>query len=224
MIVGSHYQIGGFIYRFIISKYIPFSPIDKIMFQAGNMLPDLTSELSKLEHTVEGASKSYQYHMKKAQDLSLASGERMLSLGIMCHYLSDSFCTYHAKEPYKNLSMPRHLFYEFRLHLVLLFTMLSARKMFVGLLSEEAHRIEPQSMEPFLFSENKSRFQLQRLFLSLKEEYDSQRSTIRTDIQFALKAGLLSTAAIMEECASKAPARLVFDVSAPSDGSLHRSR
>jgi len=224
MLVGSHYRIGGFVYRFIISKYIPFSPIDKILFQVGNMLPDLSSELSKLEHTVEGSAKPCRFHIKRAQDPQLTSGERMISLGILCHYLTDSFCSYHAKEPYKNRSIPRHLFYELKLHLVLLTLLPYSRKLYGQLLAEEANHIEAQNAEEFFLTDNTNSIHLQKLLFSLQREYGSQKSTLRTDLRFALKATLFSSAIIMEEFTVKAPAKLVFDVSTPGDGSLHRSR
>lgn len=224
MLVGTHYRIGGFVYRFIISKYLPFSPVDKILFQAGNVLPDISSELSRLEHTMEGSRESYRQHVMTAQDTSLSSGERLLSLGIACHFLTDSFCVYHAKKSYKKRSILRHLLYELLIHMVLLAQLPSSRKLFEQLLSDEEKRIEASCANPPIADDGRNSSPLQRLFFSLQREYDSQKSSARTDIRFALKATLFSTVIVMEDFYASAPARLVYDVSTPYEGSMPLGR
>ena len=237
MLFGSHYHIGSLVYRFIVSKYIPYSPVDKILFQAGNILPDFSNQLSKLEHSPEGSSKPFKYHTEKVQDTTLSSGERMVSLGILCHYLTDFFCTYHTKEPFRNRSLVRHLFYEFRLHLVFLAMLFSSGRLVRQILSEEADSSTLQDTVGLLPDADRDTADLQVLLFSLQKEYHTRKPAIATDIRFALKATLFSTTLLMKDFAVvKAPApRMVFDIvssynrfaSSPrllAADSLHRSR
>jgi hypothetical protein len=189
MLVGSHYRIGSFVYRNIISTYIPYSPIDKKLFQAGNMYPDFSKTLSGMKHNVEDSANPYQHHLRKAQDPFLSLEERIASMGVVCHYLTDSFCIYHAREPFTQQSLLRHLFYEFRLHLVLLSMILSPGKLFREIMAENIETADLSSLYP-----------------SLQKEYGTRKSAVRTDIRFALKATVFSTGLLMKEFYAKVPA------------------
>jgi len=214
MIVGSHYHIGGFVYRYVVSKYIPYSPVDKIIFQAGNLLPDFSKKLSKIEHSIIGSADPFSFHIEKAKDPALSNSERVLSMGVVCHYLSDYFCTYHSKEPFKNHSILRHLLYELRLHFVFC-TMLPFSKKLISQISCEIDNIENPDVKGFKAKSKTDYSDIEAILPHLQRIYHSQKSTIRNDIKFALLATLLSTDSVMKKHAVRFSSRLDFETPAP---------
>jgi hypothetical protein len=216
MFIGTHYRIGGLVYNTVISKHIPFSPADRIVFQIGNILPDISNKLSKLEHSRTGSSIPYRRYSRKSQDGMLSSNERLLSIGVIGHYTADYFCSYHAKEPYKNHSLPRHLFYELRLHLVFLTMYPGMKKIIRKTLEGETSLFAPDTAEPFSPDADKNTADIAALYYSLQKDYHACRSAIKNDILFALKAVLLSTAILMRGYAVKVPLKqtpvLAYDI------------
>ncbi len=254
MLVGSHYRIGSFVYRNIISRHLPYSSIEKKLFQVGNMYPDFSKILSRIEHTVEGSAIPFQHYVQKVRDASLSLEERMVSMGVMCHYLSDSFCAYHSKEPFVRQSLTRHLFYEFKVHLVLLRLILFPRRLYRELVGEKSaptlenaafageksaptlenavfvrdysassdKKIPDSGLRSFLDADTKET-DLRSIHLSLLKDYHAQKSSIKTDIRYALKATLFSSALMMEGFSFKTPVGLGFNPAptfAPRSSSL----
>lgn len=228
MLVGSHSRIGSFVYRFIITKYIPYSPIDKILFKTGNVLPDISKNLSKLDHTVEGSSNPYKQHIRKSQDTTLSSAKRMISLGVMCHFLCDYFCIYHAKEEFINRSIVPHLLYEFKLHFILSYKLLFSKKLYKQLLDEKEMLVILENVTKINQGKNSKALAVHSLLNSLQRSYHLQKPSIRTDIDFALRATLISSTLLMEEFvvsvsgakapAIKIPSRVrVFNFTIPFD-------
>lgn len=199
MLVGSHSRIGSFVYRFIITKYIPYSPIDKILFKTGNVLPDISKNLSKLDHTIEGSSKSYKHHIKKSQDITVSSSKRMMSLGIMCHFLCDYFCIYHAKEEFINRSIIPHILYELKLHLILSYKLLFSKKLHKQLMCEQEMLVMLKDASKTNPDKSGSVLAVRSLLDSLQRSYHLQKPSVRTDIDFALRATLISSTLLMEE-------------------------
>ena len=59
----------------------------------------------------------YEKHLKLTQDTTKNAWERSLALGVVCHFLGDYFCKYHAKKPYTFSGLYLHLMYELKLHI-----------------------------------------------------------------------------------------------------------
>lgn len=213
MLVVSHYHIGGFVYRHVISKYFSYSHIKKLIFQAGNLKPDFSRNLSKLKHSIRGSSRPFNYHISQAQDSSLLDGERLVSMGIVCHYLSDYFCIYHSKEPYTKFSIIRHLIYELRLHLMLI-CLLPFSKKLINQISGEIISIESKKSEKTAINFNIDNADIHDILSYLQKEYHSKKSTIKNDIKFTLMATVLSTDFVMKQCKANYSKRIDFETAA----------
>jgi len=216
MLVGTHLRISSFVYRFIISKYISLSPIDKIFFKSGNILPDFSFSLSRIDHSVVGGTKAYRHHIKKVRDINLSNSKRILSLGVMCHFICDFFCVYHAKESYKKQSILRHLFYELKLHFVLLSMLVSPDKLKDTLLSDQNEKYGFGQNSSFLMGKTGNSNVLANILSTMQLEYHNQKPAIKTDIIYALRATLLSTRILMEEFTVKKQAVMVLVPAIPT--------
>jgi hypothetical protein len=210
MLVVSHYHIGGFVYRHVISKYFSYSHIKKLIFQAGNLMPDLSQNLSILKHNIKGSSMPFNFHVSKAQDSTLPARERLVSMGIVCHYLSDYFCIYHSKEPYTKFSIIRHLIYELRLHLMLICLLPFSEKL-ISQISGEIISIESKKSEKAATNFNIDNADIHDILNYLQKHYHSKKSTIKNDIKFTLMATILSTDFVMKQYAATYPKRIDFE-------------
>lgn len=130
MLVGTHNKIAGYVYDNVIKKYIPYSYLNKAMFKVGNIMPDIAIRLSRLDHTREGAMDVCYEHMCNSQEQTLSFGERLANLGVSNHFLTDFFCIYHFDKTSKKRNIVKHLFYEFRIHLLLIYLLFNKKVLF----------------------------------------------------------------------------------------------
>lgn len=180
--VGTHYCIGSFIYKSVLSNFQKSSLLNKYLFKWGNVLPDIHHKLSQVDHYVEHTLEYVKVHSKMIQDQTIPTNQRFISLGIICHFLSDYFCTYHALAPYKNRSMLRHLFYELKLHVCMRYSLLFPN----------------QLQEKLSISKDITYPNIEDLILSLQRDYFKERTSIMNDILFALRATSIAIAHLQE--------------------------
>lgn len=195
MILSTHLRIGGFLYKHIISKSQPYSVKDKIIFQYGNMFPDIDSYLSEIKHYKERSLIPMLQHEKIATDTMTPSNERLFSLGIMCHYLTDFFCAYHAVNKFRRKSIFKHFVYEISLDIVLFFLLMLPKRLLGKLKLPD---VENSFADDLVYGEN---FDVRDLFLSLQRQYNKKKHGILNDIYFSLKITSLTVAVIMKDYA-----------------------
>ncbi len=90
--------------------------LNPIAFVYGSIKPDIT-KMSYLKHHFEDTFHIFLDHVSVAKDESRNRAERSVALGVAIHFLSDYFCKYHAKSPYKTYSLFKHFLYECSLHI-----------------------------------------------------------------------------------------------------------
>jgi len=181
MFVMSHYLIGNFIYKSLLKEYSNASLNIQLLFEFGNVLPDLHPKLSQTNHYLECTYADLEKYVKQSQDQNLSSNQRILSLGIVCHFLSDYFCTYHAFPYYKKQSIIKHLFYELKLHIQLTYLLLFQRKNLI-------------ECADYTFD---SYTDIHTMIAALQQDYFNGKTSIMTDIIFALRASYITASTLL---------------------------
>ena len=195
MILSTHLRIGGFLYKHVISKSKPYSLREKMIFQFGNIYPDVDSYLSEIKHYKERSFSPMIQHEKRATDTNISPDERLHSLGIVCHYLTDFFCAYHAVDKFRSKSIFKHFVHEISLDIVLFFLLLSPKKLLKKLKLPD---IDNSFADTFVYGEN---FDVRDLYLSLQKQYNRRKHGIINDIYFSLKITSLTVTVIMKDFA-----------------------
>ncbi len=193
MILSTHLRIGGFLYKHVISKYADYSLREKLIFQLGNIYPDVDSYLSEIKHYKERSLLPMLQHEKRATDTNITPDERLHNLGVVCHYLTDFFCAYHAVEKYRRKSIFKHFVYEISLDIVLFFLLLSPKRLLKKLKLPE---LDNSYADSFVYGKN---FDVRDLYLSLQKQYNRRKHGILNDIYFSLKITSLTVAVIMKD-------------------------
>lgn len=201
MFISSHYRIGNFVYNYVISNYLPYSTKEKVWFKSGNILPDLDFELSSLKHTIAGSSKTFQQHLKKVKNHSLTPRKRLMSLGILCHFMSDYFCSYHMKEPCKDAFIVTHLFYELKLDLILPFVLMRRKNIYRDILPQMDRECGITEEAELSVREMIASGSVMEMIEILQKEYQQKPVSIKTDIQYTLKATALAAAILIQDVA-----------------------
>lgn len=120
MMILTHITMANYMYK--AYKHIDnksFS-IDKNAFIYGNIFPDI-SKLSKIKHHFSMTYTICQHYLDQVENNKLTNKERSLALGIVCHFLCDYFCKFHAMPPYNEASIVNHICYELKLHFHILY-------------------------------------------------------------------------------------------------------
>ncbi|MBC7958630.1 MAG: zinc dependent phospholipase C family protein [Vallitaleaceae bacterium] len=182
MFVGSHYRIGTFVYKSVITKFQKGTLINQFLFKCGNVLPDVHHKLAQVDHHLEFTLDYVKDHIKIFQDQSIPSYRRSISLGIVCHFISDYFCTYHALAPYKNHSTLKHLIYELKLHLHLCYYLLFPKQL------QEKLAINIATKYP----------DIQTMIHTIQRDYFKEKTCIMNDILFSLRASSIAVAHLQE--------------------------
>jgi len=116
LIVFSHIEIGNYLFHAVTKKKDDAFKLNWGAFVFGNVFPDI-SKFASRNHFYEDTKSIYKCYLMKAGNPQRSDRERSMALGVVCHFLCDYFCKYHAKLPYTRQSMIRHLWYEFILHM-----------------------------------------------------------------------------------------------------------
>jgi len=193
MILSTHIRIGGFLYKHVILKSRNYSISEKLIFQYGNIYPDIDSYLCEIKHYKERSLAPMLQHEKRATDTNISPSERLHSLGVVCHYLTDFFCAYHAVDKFRKKSILKHFIYEISLDIVLFFLLLSPNKLLKKLKLPD---IDNSFADNFVYGEN---FDVRDLVLTLQRQYNRRKHGILNDIYFSLKITTLSVSVIMKD-------------------------
>lgn len=183
MFVGTHLGIGGYLYQNAIPDTYKDSLFNRFYFELGNILPDISSKYSKVKHHYDLTQNYVKEHAKILQDPSTSRRQQLISLGIICHFLSDYFCTYHVRNPYKDAHIFSHLLYELKLAALFRFQLLFPRK-----LQEEI------SIESTIRYQN-----IKSIVLSLLTGYLREEMCCKNDILYALRATSLAILHVEED-------------------------
>lgn len=116
MIVFSHVEIGNYFFHAVTNNKGDSFKLRWGAFVYGNVFPDI-SKFASRNHFYEDTRSIYKCYRMKAGNPRKSDWERSMALGVVCHFLCDYFCKYHAKMPYTQQSMIRHIWYEGILHM-----------------------------------------------------------------------------------------------------------
>ncbi len=201
MTISTHYRIGSFIYKNIIAKNSTNSFLEKKSFQYGNIFPDIDSDLSHIKHQKEYSSIPMLYHEKRSRDITVANSERLKSLGIICHYLTDFFCIYHSSEKYKNRSIVLHILYEIAMDVILFVMLLFPNRLYKSLhlpdVSSSPLKKSNEASFSFFFEYGKE-FDIRDLLKTMEKQYNRVERNIINDIHFSLKITSLTVATLLQ--------------------------
>ena len=172
MLVFTHLEVGYYLFNRIKKNQTASFMVKPKDFIYGNILPDI-SEMARKKHYL---SETYDLFLEQkviAMDPNHSNSERSRALGIATHFLCDYFCLYHAKAPYKELSLLKHIIYESQLHISTVWyfwTNCFRQKHYLPL--------SPKFREAF----NSMDIEI------LLEGYNKSEETLKTDVEFALLA------------------------------------
>lgn len=108
MKIKTHYLIG----KIAVNKELPLTPLQKLMFCIGTVLPDLSPSQFIHTHFYKNSS---EYIFKKLEKLLyLSSPFVMIEYGKIAHYCSDFCCSVHFSGSIGNIY--EHITYEKRLN------------------------------------------------------------------------------------------------------------
>jgi hypothetical protein len=149
--------------------------LEQQAFLFGNIKPDLPSP-TRVHHTMENCLSTVldlaDYLMTEEVQLEKFS----VTLGEICHYVSDFFCYHHLNEELHNKKL-KHVLYEFKLHYEL-YRLHFTRKITmitIGLVSQE---------------------NIESIIRSMREDYFLQPVTLRRDLDFAFMTAAIICKAI----------------------------
>jgi len=177
LIVFSHFEVGNYYYHVIRkNKNVSFK-LRWGAFVFGNIFPDI-SKFAFVNHFYEDTISVYKCFQKKAGNPENTDMERSMALGVVCHFICDYFCKYHAKTPYTKQSMVIHMLYETLLH----FKMKSIlfKKTF-GLLD-----LDEDCVFNTVTDQNGAAGSFD--LLNMIREYEDQEESLLTDIVFSFGA------------------------------------
>ena len=116
LIVFSHIKVGNYYFHTIRKNAEVSFKLRWGAFIFGNVFPDI-SKLAFRNHYYEDTKSIYKCYQIKARNPENTDRKRSMALGVVCHFLCDYFCKYHAKMPYTKQSMVLHTLYEVILHM-----------------------------------------------------------------------------------------------------------
>lgn len=173
MLVNTHGAIAYYIYNHI--SIHRGNSLDKIHFIYGNIKPDIDKELRAKSHYYEDSFFFIVDRIQKLAELDLTQKSFSVELGVVCHFLADSFCAFHQPVN-KNKNALCHFFYELSVHFALRKVMNSKRHLLANL-TQISQTID-----------------FKKLIINLHQEYNHCSASPEKDILFALQcAGLIIT-------------------------------
>lgn len=177
MLIQSHYLFANYIFE-QLEQYGYAHLLCKKSYVLGNLLPDLDLNLKEKNHSIHGTPSLIADQIKKLRSSSDIQ-EFSEHLGIMTHYLCDSFCAYHNRDSLINESFIKHLQYESKLHKKL------------------KKRIAKNKLKPFI---NYSRdHTLENVFLLILSHYYTRDIKPSRDIRYALGVSIIFAEKLLQE-------------------------
>jgi hypothetical protein len=116
MIIHTHSAIGNFLYSYIIEN--TNLSISKKHFILGNVKPDINKTLKNLPHRSKDIIEVMECLTHELINREHSINKFSEKLGILCHFLCDTFCKYHFDEILWNKNIVEHLKYEISLHYI----------------------------------------------------------------------------------------------------------
>lgn len=182
MIVFSHIEVGNYYFHTVVKNKEDSFRLIWGAFVFGNVFPDI-SKFASRKHFYEDTRSVYKCFLMKAMNPAGSDRERSMASGVVCHFLCDYFCKYHAKMPYIQYSMILHTLYEMVLHVKIKNILLKKN---IGLLGMS----EQSVFNPAAGHSGAGHSGVERSFdlLSMIREYEEEDESLLTDMTFAFSA------------------------------------
>jgi len=177
LIVFSHIKIGNYYFHTIRNNTEAVFKLSWGAFIFGNVFPDI-SKFAFRNHYYEDTKSIYKCYQKKAGNPENTDRQRSMALGVVCHFLCDYFCKYHAKLPYTKQSMFLHTLYEVVLHIKIKNILIKKN---IGMMGVNERSIFSAKTDQMGVD---GRFDLQ----SMIRDYEDEEESFLTDIAFAFGA------------------------------------
>lgn len=113
MILWTHMMMAEQVYRRLVAHY--GNRLDRAAFVRGNLLPDLNRKYRNLSHHTEDCWSLLESLTVEMDGLLCGTERGSERLGIICHFISDFFCSVHNPPFSERMSLVEHLLYEHRL-------------------------------------------------------------------------------------------------------------
>jgi len=177
LIIFSHIEVGNYYFHSVRKNNEVSFRLRWGAFIFGNVFPDI-SKLAFRNHYYEDTKSIYKCYQIKARNPENTDRQRSMALGVVCHFLCDYFCKYHAKMPYTKQSIVLHTLYEVILHM----------KIENILLKRNTDLLDVNERSIFNAATDQKgvdgRFDLQ----SMIKDYEDEDESFLTDMAFAFEA------------------------------------
>ncbi|MDP3388221.1 MAG: zinc dependent phospholipase C family protein [Eubacteriales bacterium] len=114
MIIHTHSAIGHLLYSHIVES--TNLVLDKKHFILGNIKPDINRTLKSIPHRSKDIIDVMECLKNELTTRTHSIDAFSLKLGILCHFLSDTFCRYHFEDHLWERNIVEHVKYEISLH------------------------------------------------------------------------------------------------------------
>ena len=181
MLVQSHYLFSDYLYKHF--EKTPYGYlIDKNSFAYGNIKPDFDQKLRNFDHTIYGTGKNISAELKRIRTQAPDKQIFSESLGVITHFICDSFCAYHNQDALIKENFFNHFLYELKIH------------------NKLRKRLSRKKLKPFLKINEKSNVLAH--FQQITEKYRSRKSKPARDLRYALGASIILLDKILAEYAA----------------------
>jgi hypothetical protein len=114
MIIHTHTAIGNLLHSYITEN--TNLVLDKKHFILGNIKPDINHSLRSIPHRSKDIIDVMECLKDELVNRNQSIETFSLKLGILCHFLSDTFCRYHFVDHLWERNIIEHVKYEISLH------------------------------------------------------------------------------------------------------------
>ncbi len=116
MIIHTHSAIGHLLYSYITEN--TNIVLNKKHFILGNIKPDINHTLRSIPHRSKDIIEVMECLKDELINRKQSVESFSLKLGILCHFLSDTFCRYHFEDHLWERNIVEHIKYEISLHYI----------------------------------------------------------------------------------------------------------
>ena len=178
MFILTHAAMGAALYRYTLSE--TGLDVDRRRFVFGNVLPDVHPKWLALSHRFEEVSGQMDGLYLEIRQLMMDGQSPSEALGVLCHFLSDAFCSYHMEESLWRGSRLAHLLFEIRLHW-----------MFFRLRQEDVRTVGGRRIRPGMT--------LEEIHRGLKAEFLRRGSRMSDNLRYAMMFCVLTIQMLEED-------------------------
>lgn len=166
----THSKMGTFLYKYICKNTKLL--INKKSFVYGNIKPDIDKKLRSFPHRIDYLMGYLQNMIIELTTEKYKTEDFSEKLGIICHFLCDTFCSFHFYDDLWEKGIYEHLLYEIKLH-----------QMF--------RSMKKNSLKIDLAYSIKNFDQFKTIYLILRNEYINDFDNMANNIKYALKFSML---------------------------------